>query len=104
MSKAQESVVTFEPKPINALRVTVRDPQGALAQAGFRPGDLIIGIEGVEFTDEMHMQELLLGAMSKGPVKALVLRDGGRLEIPMDIKKMFGKDGNGGGEFEPAGR
>ena len=37
-----DSVVKFEPTKVNAMRIDVSDPSGALAQAGFLDGDFLI--------------------------------------------------------------
>ncbi|MHC4598839.1 MAG: carboxypeptidase-like regulatory domain-containing protein [Planctomycetota bacterium] len=97
-------VVTFEPKPINALQVTIDDPEGYLAKAGFQTGDLVIGIDGQEFKDVQQMQLLFMGAMSKESVKMTVERGGSTFELKLDPKKLFGNEGNMGGDFEPASR
>ena len=98
------TIVRFEPQVVNAIRISVSDPQGALATAGFRTGDLIVGCDGVEYKNEEEMSAMLSAAMSKKEVKFLVLRDGARREIPMDPNRLFRNPSNLGGRFEPATR
>ncbi|MCU0723692.1 MAG: hypothetical protein MUC63_08765 [Planctomycetes bacterium] len=98
------AVVRFEPDVVRAFRVSVNDPKGALATAGFRTGDLIVGVEGMEFKNETHMQAVVFGALSKKEVKILVLRDGQKVEIAADLNRLLGDKADPGGSFEPSTR
>jgi hypothetical protein len=60
-----QAVVRFEPKPQDAMSVTITDPEGAMAKAGLLTGDLLIGIDGTEFKSMPQMVALLGGAMGK---------------------------------------
>jgi hypothetical protein len=104
VSVPAQSVVNFVPKPINALKVTVRDPGGYLAKIGFQSGDLVIGIDGMEFKNVQHLQALAFGSMSKEAVKMDVRRGGAKLSLTVDPKKLFGDPRGMGGEFEPSSR
>ncbi len=96
--------VRFEPKPINALRVRIDDPEGLFAKAGFRTGDLIVGVNGKEFRNQLDFQALIAGAMAKQKAEMIVLRDGRRITIAFPIKALMGEEGRPGGDFEPATR
>jgi hypothetical protein len=96
--------VRFEPKPINALEVTIEDPEGELAKAGFQTADIIIGVNGTQFKDMFQLQSAFMGAMSKGPATLLVSRGGRELELKLDLRKMMEDRGGMGGELEPTSR
>jgi hypothetical protein len=78
------SEVRFEPKPLNAMYVTVADPAGHLAGAGFKTGDLIVGLDGSPFVDQAQMNALLNGAAVKESARARVRRDGMEIDLPFD--------------------
>ncbi len=52
--------LTFDPKPVNALRVSIVDPDGDFQRLGLRTGDLMIGKDGVEFTGMLDIQSMLI--------------------------------------------
>ncbi len=83
------AVVTFVPQKKNALRLRLPDDAGELAELGFRDGDLIVGIDGVEFADEEGMQSSLTATLSKPTAVLEVLRSGVRLSIEFVPKKLF---------------
>jgi len=97
------SVVRFEPVTLNALEVSVRDPDGGLAKAGLREGDLVIGVNGEEFEDMIHMQSLLMRSARGGDAKLIVLRGARRLEVTLDLMKTM-RGGDRGGDLDPATR
>ena len=96
--------VRFAPTRMNALRVTVDDPSSAMARAGLQTGDLVIGIDNMEFRNAMHIQALLFGAMAKSRVTLIVLRKGARMEIPVEPARLMSLDGPIGGDFTPTSR
>jgi len=101
----RQGAVRFAPQEKNALEVTVRDPEGMIAKSGFRTGDVVVGIDGKEFRNALHMQALFAGVVARGQdakVRFDVLRDGRRLEIVVPVKSMIG--GDGGGNLEPVTR
>jgi type II secretory pathway component PulC len=95
--------IRWDPKPINALAVSVDDPEGYLARAGFRTGDLVVGINGTAFTDMLQMQGVFMSAMGKEEARLTVLRGGAELELTINPQKIMKQD-NLGGEFEPSSR
>jgi hypothetical protein len=100
-----QTFVAFQAKAVNALRVTVTDPGGVLGQAGLRTGDLIIGMDGMEFQNLTHMQMLLYASMGKEKAKLNLLRDGRTLEIEVEPKKLFNpSSADMGGDVEEVSR
>jgi hypothetical protein len=97
-------VLKFAAKPINALLVRIEDETGALARAGFRTGDLVIGVNGKTFENMRQMQAALLGASGDEPPRLLVRRGGRRLEIGVDLRTVFEDREAAGGRLEPATR
>ena len=99
------AVVRYEPVEQNAFRVTIRDPAGNLVAAGFRNGDLIIGIDGTEFETAMQARSALMAAMSKDASKLTILRGGARHTLSVDFKKLMESGWNKmGGKLDPASR
>jgi len=98
----EESVIRWEPENVNCLEVTITDPSGYLATAGFLDGDRIIGLDGTEFESMAQMQTLLATVMGKEEARLLVLRGGGTLEIVIDPRKMM--SGDFGGDMDPSVR
>lgn len=97
--------VEFQPSPITALEVTVTDPEGAMAKAGFKDGDLIVGMAGKEFENLMQMQMALMGSMSSGKEAALMVdRSGSRLELKLALGGMQRGPQALGGDMQPATR
>ena len=95
--------VTFEARAINALRVNIVDASGWLARNGFKDGDLIVAINGKEFTDEKGMSRAWAGAMANETVEFTVQRGGGSVKITANSEEFM--DGvNHGGHMEPVAR
>jgi hypothetical protein len=67
----------------NALRVTVTDANGALARAGFRDGDVIVGVGGEPFQDEQHALSMLV-RLAQGAVDCDVQRESSRLVVRLE--------------------
>ncbi len=97
------SEVTFRPMTINALDVTVSDPQGSFGAAGLQNGDLVISINGFEFESMLRMQGLLFASLAGKEVKLTVLRGDRKFEISLDPKALMRPDGLGG-TLEPSSR
>jgi len=70
--------VLLERQETNALRVSVRSDTGFLAKAGFRSGDLVIGVDGTQFSGSSDMA--LLAAASR-TATLMVQREGEVVEI-----------------------
>ncbi|MEM8885047.1 MAG: hypothetical protein AAGD14_13325 [Planctomycetota bacterium] len=97
--------VTFKATEYNAMRVSIRDAEGTMAKAGLADGDLIVGVDGVEFTGMRQMQMLLGGAMMKGEVTLNLLRGRRRIELDVNLREaMRDPDARPGGTFRPATR
>jgi membrane-associated protease RseP (regulator of RpoE activity) len=97
--------VRFEPKAMNALEVTIGEEDGVLAQAGFRNGDMIIGVDGKEIENLAQIQMAMFANAER--VTLTVLRDGRKVELPVEPRKLMeaGNSGKGmGGEIEPTAR
>ncbi len=95
--------VSFEPAPVNALRVTITDPDGGLAEAGFRDGDIVIGLDGKEFTSMMELQMRLMASMTQESSSLLVSRNGATIEIDADLRGMS-DPASMGGRMSPRSR
>ncbi len=98
-----QSEVTFTPDVQNALRVRITDQNGVLARRGLADGDVVIGIDGVEFTDEASMRANYYGAFDRDKLRAIVLRGGKRIEIELSGKELSAQQGLGG-SLNPSGR
>jgi hypothetical protein len=94
--------VAFKPGRIDALRVTITDPDGTIGKAGFQNGDVVIAIDGKEFENLAALQMLMAIAMNKEKASFTVLRGGRQLELTVTIKDMM--RGNQGGRLDPAKR
>ncbi|EIC22639.1 DegQ family serine endoprotease [Thiorhodovibrio frisius] len=58
---------------------------GPAAQAGLRPGDVILAFDGVDVRDLAHFRELLAAAEPARPVAVLIQRGAGRMFYPLGI-------------------
>jgi len=94
--------VTFQARAVTALRVTVTDPEGGLAKAGFATGDLVVAIEGQEFQTEAEAQAALIKAMVSETVTFKVQRRGATLELKIPSSAARGQ--SFGGTLRPADR
>jgi S1-C subfamily serine protease len=97
------SSVVFQEQEINALRVTVTDPEGTMAKAGMATGDLVVAINGKEFSSVVELQIVMAGAVSKKTMVMTVLRGRKRFDVEVDPRKMLGGR-QMGGSFEPTSR
>jgi len=97
--------ILYEPKPLNALRVISLKPGGLFAQAGLQEGDLVIGVNGKEFKNLLDIQVSMAAAAAKGKTKVMILRDGRKLTVTLDLGDFLKRSpGALGGDFEPATR
>jgi hypothetical protein len=69
---------------IDAIKLTITDARGALARAGFRTGDLLIGVNDVMFTSRNEVAAIGFLLDGKRAVNWHVLRDGAALELASD--------------------
>ncbi len=95
--------VVFAPQAVDALRVAVTSEDGRLARAGFRDGDLIIGVDGAEFENAQQMMFLLMSHSAAARVQLNILRGGVRLEIAASLSE-WTREQTLGGTLLPAAR
>lgn len=103
----QDSTVTFDPKPLNAIRIRVFDPNGKFADAGFEDGDVIIAVgSGKPFESMMEVQMQLMSLMGNSDAKVTVQRDGRTVELEFDASFLESPSSfrQYGGKFLPATR
>ncbi|HAK95803.1 MAG TPA: hypothetical protein DCM87_12610 [Planctomycetes bacterium] len=94
--------VRFEPKPVNALQVSLREEEGYLSRAGFQDGDLIVGIAGKDIENLAQLQAAML--MNTERVSVTVQRGSGTVELTIEPRKMMENEKGMGGELEPTTR
>ena len=91
--------VVFEAQVQNALLVTIHDESGAMAKAGLRTGDLIVGIDGLEFENESDLAVLY----GRSDCRLRLLRGGRPLEL--EVAGLPWRDPESmGGRLEPTAR
>lgn len=95
----------FEAKEVNALAVSIQDPQGLLGAAGFQTGDIIYGANGTEFANMVQVQTQFMD-LSSGAVDWMVDRGGSTMTLRAgpwegDMGTLAPRLG---GSFEPASR
>ncbi len=99
--------VAFEPRALafNAIHVSIADREGLLARAGFLDNDLIVGINGTEFSGQGQMQLLAVkAAATPGTATLTVERAGRRLQIKLDLQAVLAAGESAGGGFEAVTR
>jgi len=89
LSIPSQTTVRFEPMVFNAYKVRVRDANGTFVKAGLLEGDLLIGIDGEEFTNERTMGAMMTLAMERKNVSLLILRGGRRLTVAVDFSNAY---------------
>jgi membrane-associated protease RseP (regulator of RpoE activity) len=92
--------VTFAPTSISGLAVTVDDESGLLAKAGFKTGDVITAMDGVEIDSMRRLDFCFFGARGHATAAVVVRRGGGDVRLTIDPAK-FGVRGDYGGAWEP---
>ncbi|MCB9915550.1 MAG: hypothetical protein H6828_10435 [Planctomycetes bacterium] len=95
--------VEFTPMRLDALLVTITDEGGDLAKAGFRAGDLVIGVNGAEFEGEPGNPWGELYSSKTAELTYIVLRGGKRLEVTLRGADV-GDWSTMGGTLEPTAR
>ena len=83
--------ITFEGSV--ALEVTIKDPKGRLALAGFRTGDRIVAIDGETFSDRKSVEARLAAARPRDRATLTVMRGDKELQIEYDVKELEGRVG-----------
>lgn len=86
ISVPQESVVEFQPIPVNALEVTINDNSHSLFAQGFRTGDLIVAFDGKAFESSFGWQWALSKARKRERVPVIVLRGNSEISLEFDAK------------------
>jgi hypothetical protein len=89
VSVPAQGTVRFEATVYNAQKAHLKDVNGTFAKAGVRDGDLLIGIDGQEFTNERTMQAMMTLAAERKSVSMMILRGGRRLTIPVDFSQVW---------------
>ncbi|MCB9904382.1 MAG: hypothetical protein H6831_08245 [Planctomycetes bacterium] len=97
-------LVEFVPIAVDALRVEITDPAGNFAKLGLETGDLIIGVDGTEFSEPPSSSIFNAVNNSKSArLSLLVERAGKRLELTVRGSDL-GQWGERGAEFVPVQR
>jgi S1-C subfamily serine protease len=96
-------VVRYDPVVMDALRVVVSDPAGAIAASGLRDGDLVVGVDGTEFENTTQINALMSLAQTKPKATLTVLRGTTRFDLEVDVSKLW-RNREAGGGFQPAPR
>ena len=96
-----DTEIDFEPVDIDALKVRV-DSGSPLHELGFRDGDLIVGVNGLEFENGQQLQMALMGAMSRDKVSLSIDRAGE--VIRLEVKGSALEEAGGRGQMVPANR
>jgi len=91
--------IVYDPPPVNALAVTITDPAGKLAEAGFIDGDVIRKINGQAFEGGEQLAMLGTFLRSASELTFTVDRDGLEVDIVISPQEMM--SGNPGGRFMP---
>lgn len=102
ISVPEQTDVEYKSTEPNAVSVTVSEPEGALAKAGFQSGDLIVGADGQEFESMLQMMGVVQRAISGGTVRFEVVRGTERLQVDIEAATMNGPDI--GGQMQPVTR
>ena len=94
----------YDPVPLRAMSVTIADNAGLLYVSGFRDGDLLIGVDGVEFKSLTAAQAAFL-RMVDGTVEWMVVRGGETLSVRAgEWGAPQGFERRAGGKMQPAAR
>jgi len=99
-----QSVVRYAPRPITAYRVSITDPEGGFARAGLRDGDVVVGIDGVEFKDQAQMSALLTLARTNKGSTLSVIRGRSSLTVTIDLSKTGTGGSKAGGRLDRSAR
>ncbi|MBI1849827.1 MAG: hypothetical protein HYR85_05735 [Planctomycetes bacterium] len=97
------SEVSFEAEPQNALVVSITDRNGTLATAGFQDGDVIVAIDGKEFSTLIEAFGAMTASMAKKEALFRVERGRSSVDIKLDPSVLM-KQNELGGEIEPGTR
>jgi protocatechuate 3,4-dioxygenase beta subunit len=98
-----DTFVSFRPDAPNALLVTIRDTEGALAAAGLADGDVIEAIAGTLFQNEHELDRLWAQGITAGELSMTVVRGRRRLEVRVPAA-VLRADGDPGGRLLPIRR
>ncbi len=95
--------VTFVPTELRGFVVTVEDPAGLLAKAGFGTGDVIVAIDGTATDSFRRADNVLYAAHRRDSVPVDVERGGRRVRLEIDPTKLWSSF-QCGGWWEPVPR
>lgn len=96
--------VEFVAIAVDALRVEITDPAGSFASVGLEDGDLIVGVDGAEFTEPPNQMIFSVLSSSKSARLTLIVeRAGKRVEILVRGSDV-GQWGDRGADFHPVKR
>ncbi|MBL8842163.1 MAG: PDZ domain-containing protein [Planctomycetes bacterium] len=90
------TLVDWSPLPVNALRVTITDPRGELAQLGFADGDRITAVDGKAVAGNAELQILWTLARAQRQLALTVERDGEELRLEVEGKRLANQSKLGG--------
>lgn len=88
----QSATIVFEPQVMNAIRIRIIKPDCYAASVGPLTDDLIVGANGVEFTDEQQMYATLYPRGTK-TTKLTIARGARTFEVEVEIQKFARPDG-----------
>ena len=90
--------IEWAPREKTVMAVRIRDQKGGISEAGLREGDLIAGLDDVQFSSTEQMIEAW-GKALEGEKTIHVLRGGKRLSFRVEMSKLRGRQA--GGSFVP---
>jgi hypothetical protein len=87
-----------------AYRVRITNPEGLFARAGLKSGDIVIGINGQDFTDPVLMATLMAAARKQKSAALTVLRGLSRVIVEVDLSATGTGNAASGGRLYPTTR
>jgi len=91
VSIPSQQTIRFEAMVFNAYRVRVNDANGTFVKAGLQEGDLLIGIDGEEFTNERTMGAMMTLARERKNVSLMILRGSRRMTVAVDFTNAYNR-------------
>lgn len=78
---------------LRAMRIQLHSNDHILTEKGFKTGDLIVGVDGHEFTNGNDLETAMRFVGGKAEVPMMVLRDGQMLQLSMPGKLFVERNG-----------